>query len=87
MWNFSPNLAPVLFISLIAAGKSSLKMILFCVNSISLNFEPMINKDNMLSETSTLVSKHVIQGKDAVEVIDELEVIFHRHYELTKQEG
>lgn len=46
---------------------------------------PMINKDNMLNETSSLVAAHVIQGKEAVEVIDELEIIFRRHYELHKQ--
>ena len=49
------------------------------------NTYPMINKDNMLNETSSLVAAHVIQGKDAVEVIDELEIVFRRHYELVKQ--
>jgi hypothetical protein len=46
---------------------------------------PMVNKDNMIHETSSLVAQHVIQGKDAIEVIDELEVVFQRHYELVKQ--
>jgi hypothetical protein len=46
---------------------------------------PMINKDHMLNETSSLVAQHIIQGKDAIEVIDELEIVFRRHYELTKQ--
>lgn len=49
------------------------------------NTYPMINKDNMLNETSSLVAQHVIHGKDAVEVIDELEIIFRRHYELHSQ--
>jgi hypothetical protein len=49
------------------------------------NTYPMVNKDNMLNETSSLVAAHVIQGKDAVEVIDELEIVFRRHYELVKQ--
>ena len=47
---------------------------------------PMVNKDNMLNETSSLVAQHVIHGKQAVEVIDELEIVFRRHYELHKQE-
>ena len=46
---------------------------------------PMINKDHMLNETSSLVAQHVIHGKNAVEVIDELEIVFQRHYELSKQ--
>lgn len=46
---------------------------------------PMINKDNMLNETSSLVAQHIMHGKDAVAVIDELEIVFLRHYELTQQ--
>ena len=46
---------------------------------------PMVNKDNMLNETSSLVAEHVVQGKDAIEVIDELEIVFRRHYEIVKQ--
>ena len=43
---------------------------------------PMINKDKLLDETSSLVSQNMLQGRDAVEVIDELEIIFKRHYEI-----
>lgn len=46
---------------------------------------PMVNKDNMLNETSSLVAEHVIKGKDAIEVIDELEIVFRRHYEIVEQ--
>ena len=42
---------------------------------------PMLDKAKMLDETSTLVTQHVIQGRDRAEVIDELEVVFKRHYE------
>ncbi len=41
----------------------------------------MLDKAKMLNETSTIMAQHVIQGRDAVEVIDELEVVFRRHYE------
>lgn len=47
---------------------------------------PMINKDKMLNETSALMSQHVIQGRNAIEVIDELEVIFQRYYQMTLKE-
>lgn len=46
---------------------------------------PMLNPSKLLNETSVLVSQHVMQGRNAVEVIDELEVLFRRHYE--KQTG
>ncbi len=42
---------------------------------------PMLDKAVLLNETSLLVSQHVMHGRDAVEVIDELEVLFRRHYE------
>lgn len=42
---------------------------------------PMLDRAKMLNETSVLMTQHVIQGRDVVEVIDELEVLFRRHYE------
>lgn len=42
---------------------------------------PMLDRSKMLNETSVLMTQHVIHGRDAVEVIDELEVLFRRHYE------
>ena len=45
----------------------------------------MLNKDDMLHETSDLMSSHVLKGRPAGEVIDELEVLFLRHYEKLKE--
>jgi len=42
---------------------------------------PMIKKDTMLNETAALMSEHMLQGRAAVEVIDELEVLFESRYE------
>jgi hypothetical protein len=47
---------------------------------------PMLEKKKMLDETSTLMSQHILQGRDAVKVIDELEVVFSRHYETLKNQ-
>jgi hypothetical protein len=41
---------------------------------------PMLDKARMLSETSGLIAQHVMQGKEAGQVIDELEEIFERCY-------
>ena len=42
---------------------------------------PMVDRAKMLNETSVLMTQHVISGRDAVEVIDELEVMFRKQYE------
>jgi len=47
---------------------------------------PMLNKDTLLNETASLVSQNLLQGRDAVEVIDELEVIFSKQYEILIEE-
>lgn len=41
----------------------------------------MLDRSKMLHETSALMSEHVMQGRDAVEVIDDLEILFSKHYE------
>ncbi len=42
---------------------------------------PMLDRGKMLSETSTLMSQHVLGGREAAEVIDELERLFQAHFE------
>ncbi len=42
---------------------------------------PMLDKAIMLNETSRLMTEHVLHGRDKVKIIDELEVVFLRHYE------
>ena len=50
------------------------------------NSYPMLDKARLLNETSSLMSQHVMQGKDAVEVIDQLESFFAEQYQLYLQE-
>lgn len=42
---------------------------------------PMIDRTKILHETSGLMTQHLVHGKGAAEVIDELEGLFRRHYE------
>jgi hypothetical protein len=49
------------------------------VRRLSKNY-PMIEKSILLHHTSELVSSHIMQGRPAEEVIDELEALFARHY-------
>ena len=41
----------------------------------------MLDHGQLLNETTSLMSAHVLQGRAAIEVIDELEALFHRHYQ------
>ncbi len=47
---------------------------------------PMVDRSRVLGETSDLVSQHVLQGRAAAAVIDDLEGIFRRHYERLLEE-
>ena len=40
----------------------------------------MLDRSKMLSESSALMGQHVMEGRAAREVIDELEILFRRHY-------
>lgn len=42
---------------------------------------PMIDKSKVLHETSGLMAEHMLQGREAEAVIDELEALFRRYYE------
>ena len=50
---------------------------------------PMLDVAQLLNETSALMSDHALRGREAMEVIDELEQVFRRHYErlLGEREG
>jgi hypothetical protein len=41
----------------------------------------MLERELLLDQTSSLMMSHVMQGRDAVSVIDELENIFQEHYQ------
>ncbi|MGD9788228.1 MAG: hypothetical protein AB7U30_09785 [Sulfuricellaceae bacterium] len=47
---------------------------------------PMIDPDKLLNETAGFMTKHVVHGKPAKEVIDEMEAVFARRYEEHKGE-
>lgn len=48
----------------------------------------MLDKAKVLNDASALMAQHVLHGRAAVSVIDELEVLFERHYRrLLEQRG
>ncbi len=48
---------------------------------------PMLDKSKLLNDTSGLVTQHIMQGRPQVEVVDELEAIFSRHYQIWYDES
>ncbi len=47
---------------------------------------PMLDPAQLLTETSELMSQHLTQGRNAVEVIDDLEKAFQSYYESLVKE-
>lgn len=45
----------------------------------------MLDKKKMLGVTSDLLTQHILHGRKAAEVIDELESLFEQHYRRIKQ--
>ena len=41
----------------------------------------MLDKQVLLHETSTFMMQHIMQGRDVVEVIDDMEIYFKQQYE------
>ncbi len=47
----------------------------------------MLGKSTMLGATSDLITQHIMQGREAAGVIDELEKIFADQYKILKEGG
>ncbi len=47
---------------------------------------PMLETQDLLTQASSLMTQHVMRGRDAMEIIDELEQLFRDHYEKTLAE-
>ncbi|HRH79984.1 MAG TPA: hypothetical protein PLW81_02955 [Thiobacillaceae bacterium] len=46
---------------------------------------PMLDRGKLLHDTSALMTQHLVHGRSAGEVIDELEGVFRSHYEAHLQ--
>ena len=42
---------------------------------------PMLDRRQLMAESSQFMAQHALNGSPAVEVIDELEAVFARHYQ------
>ncbi len=46
---------------------------------------PMLDKAKVLNEASALMAQHILHGREAEEVIDELETLFETHYHRLRE--
>lgn len=46
----------------------------------------MLDRTRLLHETAHFMTQHVMHGRPAVEVIEELETMFRRHYETLRRQ-
>jgi predicted DNA-binding protein (UPF0251 family) len=46
----------------------------------------MVDRAKILHETSSCMTAHLVHGKPAAQVIDELEAMFLRHYQSLSKE-
>ncbi len=77
--NVERNIEPVLI------PRPADERVVAAIKRLSATF-PMLHKDSMINETASLMTQHLIQGRAAVDVIDELEVLFQNRYkEFCKQ--
>jgi hypothetical protein len=42
---------------------------------------PMLDRQKLFGETTAFMAQHLLEGKDAGSVIDQLELLFRRHYD------
>lgn len=50
------------------------------------NCYPMLEKETLLHETSDLMSSHILKGRAAAEVIDDLEELFSTRYDTYRKQ-
>jgi len=48
---------------------------------------PMLDRRRLMAETSQFMAQHALEGRAESEVIDELEAVFARHYQIQREKG
>ncbi len=65
-------------------GRPQDETVVFAIRRLRATY-PMLDPGKMLQETADLMTQHVVHGRDKKEVIDELEILFRRHYDRLHQ--
>ncbi len=48
---------------------------------------PMLDTKDLFTQASSLMTQHIIRGREAMEIIDELEQLFREHYKKIHNEN
>lgn len=68
------------FIEPVLIARPESESVIAAIKRLSQSY-PMLNKEKLFDKTSTLMTAHIMQGRDVVEVIDEIELVFKDQYE------
>ncbi len=80
--NAEANEEPVAEAVLIAAKPD--ESVVGALKRLSASY-PMLDKPVMLNQTSSLMTQHIMQGREKAEVITELESVFAEQYRILKE--
>jgi len=61
--------------------RPAIETVIGAIKRLSKTYD-MLDHSTLLNDTSTLMSAHVLQGRSAEAVIDELETVFAQHYQI-----
>ena len=59
--------------------------VVMAIKRLTLTY-PMLDRRKLFTDTSRYMAQHALEGRPAIEVIDELEVVFARHYRTMRNE-
>jgi hypothetical protein len=68
-----------------SSPRPSSESVVGAIKRLSKNYY-MLDRSAMLNDTSSLMGAHVLQGRPASAVIDELEALFSRYYEEYREQ-
>jgi hypothetical protein len=69
----------------VALPRPAQESVIAAIRRLSATY-PMLDRGPMLNATAALMSAHVLQGREAALVIDDLEALFLRRYEDDRQD-
>jgi len=73
-------------VSLVGIERPAEESVVAAIKRLSHTY-PMLDRQALLHETSSFMMQHMMQGREAVEVIDEMEIYFLRQYEQFSLRG
>ncbi len=81
----NPSAVSVLLIALVNIPRPPKESVVGAIKRLRTTY-PMLDARKMLNQTSDLMTQHIMQGREATAVIDDLEMVFRTNYEQFERE-